>query len=168
MRSKQAEQHGSARRARTLTRHQMQSGFRRAMASYKGGRVHDAASQLRDVVCGGSTDPRHLSFCGLLMATVEGRMKEGLALCQEALQLGFSDPDVYLNLARLYSLSGQRKRAVSILRKGIHAVEGHAGIISELDRLSPRSAPLNTLHRDNVLNKNLGKLRAWFQQKILR
>ncbi len=153
----------------TMTHQQMQSGFLRAMASYKGGRAHDAASQLRDVVYGGSTDPRHLSFCGLLMATVEGRMKEGLALCQEALQLGFSDPDVYLNLARLYSLSGQRKRAVSILRKGIHAVEGqHPGIISELDRLNPRSAPLSTLHRDNVLNKHLGKLRAWVQQKISR
>ena len=151
----------------TLTHKQMEFGFRQAMASLKGGEIHEAASQLRDLVYSGSTDPRHLSFCGLLTATIEGRMKEGLALCQEALQLGFSDPDVYLNLARLYSLSGRRKRAVSILRKGIHAVEGrHAGIISELDRLSPRSAPLSTLHRDNVLNKNLGKLRAWVQQKV--
>ena len=151
----------------TLTNEQMQGGFRQAMAWYKGGRVHDAASQLRELVYSGSTDPRHLTFCGLLMATVEGRMKEGLALCHQALQLGFSDADVYLNLARLYSLSGQRKRAVTVLRKGMGAVTPrHPGIMSELDRLSPRSAPLSTLHRDNVLNKNLGKLRAWVQQKV--
>jgi len=155
--------------ATTMTHQQMQSGFLRAMASYKGGRTHDAASQLQDVVYSGSTDPQHLSFCGLLTATVEGRVKEGLALCRDALELGFSDPDVYLNLARLYSLSGQRKRAVNILRKGFHAVDGqHPGIISELDRLSPRSKPLSTLHRDNVLNKHLGKLRAWVQKRLFR
>ena len=151
----------------TLTHKQMQFGFRQAMACFKGGQPHDAASQLQDLVYSGSTDPQHLTFCGLLMATVEGRMKEGLALCEQALQLGFSDPDVYLNLARLYSLSSQPQRAVITLRKGMRAVQPQNPILMrELDRLSPRSAPLSTLHRDNVLNKNLGKLRAWVQQKF--
>jgi len=151
----------------TLTHKQMEFGFRQAMASLKGGEIHEAASQLRDLVYSGSTDPRHLTFCGLLMATLEGRMKEGLALCEQALQLGFSDPDVYLNLARLYSLSGQPQRAVITLRKGMRAIRPqHPIIMRELDRLSPRSAPLSTLHRDNVLNKNLGKLCAWVQQKM--
>ena len=131
--------------------------FRSAVGDYTGGRRNQAAAKFRRLVKDGSNDPRHLSFCGLLVATVDGRVQEGLKLCERALDLGFTDPWVHLNLARLHYLVGRRSRAVQVLRTGLHMEPDHPGLLREIQRLSPRNKPpLGFLDRDHVLNKYLG------------
>ena len=84
------------------------------------------------------------------------------------MRVGFADPDVYLNLGRLYWQSGQQERALTVLRKGLRsAARGAPSILRELERLNPRSRPVvPPLDRNNPVNKGLGKLRAWVQRKV--
>ena len=140
--------------------------FRSAVGDYRAGRLNQAAAKSRRLVEDGSNDPRHLSFCGLLVATVNGRVQEGLKLCERAVDLGFADPQVFLNLARLHSSVRRRSRAVNVLRKGLRTEPDHPGLLREIQRLSPRNKPpLGSLNRDHLLNKYLGLFRARFQRK---
>ncbi len=134
--------------------------FRNAFADYTGGRREQAAVKFFRLVKDGSNEPRHLSFCGLLMATVKGQIQDGIKLCERAVDLGFSDPLVHLNLARLHYTVGRRTNAVKVLRKGLRFKPGHPGMLREIQRLSPRSKPpLGFLDRDHALNKYLGARR---------
>ena len=134
--------------------------FRNAVADYSGGRREQAAVKFFRLVKDGSNEPRHLSFCGLLMATVKGQVQDGIKLCERAVDLGFSDPLVHLNLARLHYTVGRRTNAVKVLRNGLRCNPDHPGMLREIQRLSPRSKPpLGFLDRDHALNKYLGARR---------
>ena len=141
--------------------------FQSAFEDFRGGRLSQAATKLCRLVEDGSNEPRHLSFCGLLMATVNGRVREGLELCERALDLGFTDPWVHLNLARLHLSVGRRTRAAHVLRNGLRMQPDHPGLLRELQRISPRSKPpLGFLDRDHALNRYLGvKRRAQHQRR---
>ena len=80
------------------------------------GALSDAALVFRRLVESGSEEPLHLSYCGLLTAVVHGYRLEGLRLCQRALQFGAYEPEVVLNLARLYETAGAISKAVKLLR----------------------------------------------------
>jgi len=131
--------------------------FQSAFGDFRGGRLSQAATKLSRLVEDGSNDPRHLSFCGLLMATVNGRVREGLELCERAMDVGFIDPLVHLNLARLHHSVGRRTRAARVLRKGLQMAPDHPGLLQEIKRISPRAKPpLGFLDRDHALNRYLG------------
>lgn len=144
---------------------QRESVFKSAVADYTGGRREQAAVKLRGLIEDGSNDPRHLSLCGLLLATVNGKTQEGLRLCERAVDLGFTDPWVYLNLVRIYSSVGLRQKAVEVLRKGLRVKPGHPGLLREIRRLSPRGKPaIVFLDRDHALNRYLGAVRRKRQE----
>jgi predicted Zn-dependent protease len=138
---------------------QRESVFRSAVGDYTGGRHSQAAAKFLRLIKDGSNDPRHLSFCGLLEATLNGKTEEGLKLCERALDLGFTDPRVHLNLARVHCSLGRVNSAVAVLRNGIRMLPGHPGLLREIQRLSPRSKPpLGFLNRGHALNKYLGSV----------
>lgn len=131
--------------------------FKSAVADYTGGRSKQAAVKLRNLINDGSNDPRHLSLLGVLMAKLDGDVREGLKLCERAVDLGFTDAWVHLNLARLNLSIGRRVRAIEILRKAIRVKPGDVGLLRELQRLSPRGKPpIGFLDRDHALNRYLG------------
>ena len=147
---------------------QREAVYRSAVGDYTGGRQSQAAAKFLRLVKDGSNDPRHLSFCGLLKATLNGKVEEGLTLCERALDLGFTDPWIHLNLARVHCAAGRVSRAVEVLRKGIRMLPGHQGLLREIQRLSPRNKPpLGFLDREHVFNKYLGTvlLRRRSQQR---
>ena len=130
---------------------------------------HDAApasaQNLRLLLEEGSSEPRHISYCGLLVATAEGRVADGRVLCELAVREASTDPEMYINLARVYAWNGQTTRAADILRKGLQIAPRDPGLRREIERVSPRSNPtVFFLDRDNPLNKALGRTRA----RILR
>ena len=136
---------------------QREAMFRSAVGDYTGGRQSQAATKFLRLVKDGSNDPRHLSFCGLLEATLNGKVDEGIKLCERALDLGFTDPRIHLNLARVHCSVGRVSKAVDVLRNGMRTLPGDAGLLREIQRLSPRNKPpLGFLNREHVLNKYLG------------
>jgi len=135
--------------------------FRQGLSMCRKGLVADAAARFHELVASGSQEPLHLSYHGLLTATVHGRRREGLSLCQRAMQFDPSEPDVVSNLARLYELGGEKLKAIKTLRRGLRATPGHPRLLKQIDRLSPRKRPpLSMVARDNALNKQLAILVA--------
>jgi predicted Zn-dependent protease len=135
--------------------------FKQGLGLCRRGEVAEAALLFREVVNGGSEQPMHLSYHGLLTATVHGRRRQGLRLCQRAMEFDPSEPDVVSNLARLHELCGDKKRAINTLRRGLRATPRQPRLLKQIDRLSPRKKPpLGMVDRDNAVNKQLAIMLA--------
>ena len=135
--------------------------YRKALVACRSGRSADALKLLRGLVASGSNHPRHLSLYGVLLATAGHKRSEGMKYCERALLLGQDDAQNYLNLARVHKFSGHKGKAIYVLRKGLQVIGSHPGLQREIERLSPRRGPvLGSLHRDHVVNKYLGRVRA--------
>lgn len=136
--------------------------FKRGRIALLHGSFADAARIFRALVGECDTDGRYLSYHGLLLGLVERRVADGVAACTRAITLASSEPEMYLNLARLYSTTGQRGDAVKTLRTAVCRGVRTRAVLGELQRLSPRrTPPLPALDRDHTLNRVLGKLRGW-------
>ena len=109
----------------------------------------------------GSPAPRtkYLSFYGLALALAAGRTEEATEMCERALSMEFYNPDMYLNVARVYLAAGQRRRAHKALCQGLRLEKGHSGLIAEIRKMGIRkrlSFPF--LGRGHVLNRVTGKM----------
>lgn len=143
--------------------------FQRALDAYREGELQASVEDLRLVLKQGSKEPRHISYCGLLIATVEGKVSDGRILCELAVKEDADNPEVYLNLAKVHSWNGQPHRAVEVLRKGIHKMPHEPSLRKEIQRVSPRSTPaLFFLHRSHPVNKYLGRTRARLTRQLIR
>jgi len=135
--------------------------FQQSVKAYREGRLVEAAAGFRRIRDHGTADPRHLSYCGLVMAVAEGKVKEGLELCEQAADVASYDPQMFLNLSRLHVQTGWKSRAAEVLRKGLRLHPDDSALLRELGKVNPRSAPpLTFLDRNHPLNKHLGILRA--------
>jgi hypothetical protein len=135
--------------------------FHRALKAYHEGKLQGSAEDFRLLLSAGSREPRHISYCGLLVAMGEGNVKDGLVLCELAVKEAATDPEMYINLAKVYDWNGQTPRAVEVLRNGLQAIPHDPGLLREIQRISPRSQPtVSFLHRDNPVNKVLGRTRS--------
>jgi len=137
-----------------------QATFNKAIACYRFGRTEESRHELRRLVDDGSCDPKHLSFYGLVVATSEGKVMEGLEFCERALTLDYYNPEMHLNLAHVYAAGGSRERAVHTLLRGLRLAPKDLRLHHEIRRLRPRSRPVVAfLRRSHPLNKYLGLAR---------
>lgn len=102
--------------------------------------------------------PVALSYLGYCLARENRQMQKALSLCTNALQADPHKPLYYLNLGRVYLLSGEKGKAIKTFRKGLK--QGRSPqIIEELKALGLRGTPtILALSRNNPLNKYLGLL----------
>jgi tetratricopeptide (TPR) repeat protein len=136
---------------------QRESNFKRALKLYREGCLHMAAGEFRLLIEDGSTDPRHRSYYGLLMAIVEKQVSQGLRLCEQAVEEAFYDTDMYLNLAVLYFRTGRRGQASEVLLRGLRIDPDDPALLKKISQLNPRSTPtFPFLSRKHLLNKYLG------------
>ena len=143
--------------------------FSRARVALRQGQLTEANTMFAELVRECDRDARFLSHRGLLMAIRERRVGEGAAMCKRAIALASSEPEMYLNLTRLYASTGQHDNAVETLRRAIRSGVKTETIMKEIQRLSPRATPpLPSLHRDHFLNDILGRLRARLFRKRSR
>lgn len=114
--------------------------------------VHlERALKLRD-------NPGWYSYLGYCIAKERGQHRQGLELCQKALDREPDHPIHYGNLGKLYLLAGDRLAALRVLREGM-AKCGNPELLQQLERLGMRKTPpLAFLPRSNPLNKYLGLL----------
>ena len=110
---------------------------------------------------------RALSYLALCRAEAEGKAEPWLAVCEKAVKHGSQEPDVYLNLGRLYEKAGKRGRAVESLYRGLRLCPDHPTLLNEYARLERRNVPLLAfLHRDHPVNCWLGRTRARLNKPV--
>jgi hypothetical protein len=104
------------------------------------------------------------SYLGYGIARVEGKVAEGLKLCQHSIKVEFYQPDNYLNLARTHLLTRNRKEAVDAIRRGLKIDPNHVELTALSRDLGVRRPPvIGFLSRDNFLNRLLGAMRHRFK-----
>lgn len=139
---------------------------REAMELHRDGNNAEAARLFRQLIESGCSDPKVLSFGGLLVATEQGDVKTGLAWCERAVEMAFYDAQMYVNLARLHEQTGWKTQAAHVLRKGLRIDPENEKLLVEINRVSPRTPDaISALPRDHVVNRTLGKMRAKDKEK---
>ena len=100
------------------------------------------------------------SYYGLCLAlTTSSQTEEGSRFCEVAIQLEPHKGEHYLNLAKIWQAARVRSMMVSALERGLKESPRSAILLAFQDEVGVRSdPPFPFLHRDNPLNKELGKI----------
>lgn len=104
---------------------------------------------------------RTLSYYGLCLAMGPNRLREAREFCETAVEGEFYNPELYLNLGKVYLKSGDRARAYGAFVRGLQLNPRDAALIRQVRRLGIRRRPiLGFLRRDHFLNRLLGQMRG--------
>lgn len=101
------------------------------------------------------------SYLGMLHALYEKQAFQGLEACKKASRLETDEPLCYLNLARVYLFTmNDRYHAVKAVHRGLKSRSSNRDYLFKFYKTIGirRDPPLKFLHRDNPLNKALGKI----------
>jgi tetratricopeptide (TPR) repeat protein len=121
----------------------------------------EASMQLGQRGSAGAPPMKYLSYYGLCLAMASERVREAQEICENAVRAEFYNPELYLNLGKVYLKAGRRRPAFGAFVRGLRLNPRHAGLIRELRRLGLRLRPvLGFLDRRNPLNRLLGRARA--------
>lgn len=132
----------------------------RGRSMVEGGNATEAVSLLRAAYAAEGHDAKVRSWYGLCVGLAEHDFEQAVALCQSAAKQEFFNPDLYLNLARLYLGFGFKAEGVRYLRRGLMIDPAHAAILQVLRDLGDRSPPvLGFLPRRHPINRWLGAVR---------
>jgi hypothetical protein len=103
------------------------------------------------------------SYLGYGIARCQGKVKEGLKLCQHSIKVEFYESENYLNLARTCLLDRDRGGAVRAIRGGLKVDPQNLDLLALYRDLGVRQEPvLSFLSRTNVVNQVLGRIRSMF------
>lgn len=112
----------------------------------------------------GSLPGLFYSYLGYGIARCQGRVKEGLKLCQHSIKVEFYESENYLNLARTCLLDKDRGGAVQAIRKGLKVDPQNLELLALYRDLGIRAEPaLPFLSRNNLINRILGRIRSVFR-----
>ncbi|OGQ02690.1 MAG: hypothetical protein A2W38_05440 [Deltaproteobacteria bacterium RBG_19FT_COMBO_58_16] len=124
------------------------------------GRYKEALSIFEEDLCF-TQHPTATSYYAVSLANVEGNYDKAISLCLMAAEKEFYNPEIYLNLGRVFLLNGQKAVAVRAFRKGLKYDNCNMGLLVEMKRLGLRKRPVITfLPRQNLFNRCLGRLVA--------
>ncbi|HLO24552.1 MAG TPA: tetratricopeptide repeat protein [Geobacteraceae bacterium] len=131
--------------------------FDEGLNALSAGRTEQALSCFEKAVEQNNT-PLACSYLAYCQARISGTYKEAIAICMDARKEDPKNSDIYLNLGRVYLLTGNRRQAIQVFRLGLRQ-ERNSRITNELNALGQRkSPPIPFLDRGNPINKYLGKL----------
>jgi len=83
-------------------------------------------------------DMRYLSYYGLCRAHAHSRVQEGLHACIRAARTRSQDPDMFLNLGRVFLMARQKSSAYRAFQAGLDIEPGHETLALESSRLARR------------------------------
>ncbi len=100
------------------------------------------------------------SLLGVAVAHELGDFGQARELCESAAKQEFFNPDLYLNLSRVYLQFGRRSEALRYLRRGRMIDPSHAQILQMINELGLRQKSiLPFLPRRHPVNRALGTAR---------
>ena len=144
-----------------------ENNFRKGLVALVDGDPATAATHFQSAIQierqHGVTRPqmRYLSYYGLSIAQSRGVSPEAIQACETAARRDFFNPDLYLNLGRVYALAGKTTKALHAFEQGLILAPSHKALRAEMKRLDRRSAPpLTIVARNHPMNRFLGRLRA--------
>ena len=79
-------------------------------------------------------DMHYLSYYGLCRATAHDKIQEGLHACKRATRARSRDPEMFLNLGRVYLLAHKKRLAYETFRTGLRLAPGHTTLARESAR----------------------------------
>lgn len=125
------------------------------------GRLEEALRHFNQLQSQKGGNPVVASYLGMLHALHQKQTFQGLEACKKAAHLETDEPLCYLNLARVYLVAmNDRYHAVKAVHRGLksrNATREHLFRFYKNIGIR-RDPPLKFLHRDNPVNKVLGKL----------
>ena len=152
-----------------------ENSFRRGLASLVDGDAAAAAAHFQTAILTevqhGVKRPemRYLSFYGLSRAQSQGITPQAIQACETAARRDAFNPDLFLNLGRVYLLAGKTTKALAAFERGLEAAPTHKGLLAErvkIDRRQP--PPLSIVSRAHPLNKMVGKLRSSIRTRLAK
>lgn len=84
-------------------------------------------------------DMRYLSYYGLCRATAHDKVQEGLHACKRAARVRSGDPEMFLNLGRVYVLARQKRLAYDAFQTGLDLDPDHKTLVCEFASLLGRA-----------------------------
>jgi len=150
-----------------------ENNFRRGLASLVDGDATAAAEHFQSAILTevqhGVKRPqmRYLSYYGLSRAQAFGATPQSIQACETAARRDFFNPDLLLNLGRVYLLAGKTTKALSAFQRGLELAPSHKGLLAEFTKIDRREAPpLGIVSRSHPLNRLLGKLRFSLRARL--
>lgn len=133
--------------------------FKKAKELLKEDRLIDACKLFKRAHKAAPENPEYMSYCGLTSATGFGEIKLGLELCTRAIKYECNVPEFYINLAKVYIASGNKKGAIMAITKGTRYELGSNTLHQMLIDMGVRKQSLLPfMKRSSFINKGLGIL----------
>jgi Flp pilus assembly protein TadD len=134
---------------------------RRGLALLEGGHGHEAYEHLSRAYLADPQSARYRSTYALALALVRGQFMGAVELARSAVRQEFYNPELYLNLARIYLAFDFKAEAVRFLRRGLMVEPDSERLQRKLSELGVRRRPpIRFLPRSHLLNRMLGRLHA--------
>lgn len=135
--------------------------FRRGLALLEGGHGTDSFEHLSRAYLADPQSARFRSSYALALALVRGQFLGAVELARAAVRQEFYNPDLYLNLARIYLAFDCKAEAVRYLRRGLMVDPENERLRRKLAELGERRKPaLPFLPRGHIVNRLLGRIQA--------
>lgn len=136
-----------------------------ALEKIKRSNFKEALGHLTQALRIAPTNPYYRSYFGYCLAQVEGDFERAVQFCRQASDSRPLDPDLHVNLGRVYRLSGDNASAYKAFTQAWHLGKGSPAAAAELARMGVRRPPVTSLFsRSHWVNKWLGILRARFER----
>lgn len=134
---------------------------RRGTALMEGGHGHEAFEHLSRAYLSDPQNACYRSSYALALALVRGQFMGAVELGRAAIRQEFYNPELYLNLARIYLAFDFKAESVRFLRRGLMVDPDHERIQRKLRDLGVRRRPpLRFLPRSHPLNRMVGRMHA--------
>ncbi|MEE9613333.1 MAG: tetratricopeptide repeat protein [Thermodesulfobacteriota bacterium] len=102
----------------------------------------------------------YMSYYGMCKAVRWGEVGLGLDLCTRAIKKEFYKAELYANLGRVYVAAGNKKGAITVVKKGFRHDPENEQLHTMMVELGVRRRPaIPSLKRSNFLNRILGRIR---------
>src|SRR5262245_50717624 len=143
-----------------------ENAFRKGLASMSDGNPEAASDLFQSAILielqHGVRRPqmRYLSYYGLSRAQARGATPDTIQACETASRRDFFNPDLLLNLGRVFLLAGKTSKALATFQLGLDHAPNHKALTPEYAKIDRREPPpLSIVARNHPLNKFLGKVR---------
>jgi Flp pilus assembly protein TadD len=140
-----------------------------ALEKIKRNHFKEALIHLADALRIAPTNPYYRSYFGYCLAQVDGDFERAIQFCRQASDSRPLDPELHVNLGRVYRLKGDNASAHGSFLQAWHLCKGHPAAAAELTRMGiRRPSVIDFLPRSHWCNRILGRLRATLERKLSR